>query len=196
MWYPAPMGARRGFWFALFLVAEVLLLGGCPRPASPGTDAGELAGDGSAAVADGGSGSGLAVLPAPLQLVIVARLGDGGERSVEFDGGRPIIEPAIGLSVRSAVGLRNARLRLLDEADRVVPSDDAPGDAGATGFDYSMRFVAPLQPGYRYALTLDAQAGSTALDAWGREVPEQRLELQISGDKPRPADKRALKKKR
>ena len=126
--------------------------------------------------------------PEDLQILITAELTDGGTQPIPTETPeRPQIDPAQGLSISTNLALENHRIRLFDETDRVVPSDDEteePPPGG--GIVYRMRFVEPLTTGYRYVLVLDAQTGSFFKDSLGREQAERRVEFQIAGEKPKP----------
>ena len=99
---------------------------------------------------------------------------------------RPLIEATRSLELISNQPISNYRIRLFDEADRAMVSDDEaqPTDAGVT---YRMGLPAPLKTGHKYTLVLEPQTGATILDARGKTVPEQRIEFAIAGTKEKPA---------
>ena len=112
-------------------------------------------------------------------------LPDGGiERSALLGLETPRITPGQSLAVESNRRLHNARIRILDEADRALASDDVPED-GPLGLRYRIGLLAPLEPGRRYALLIDPQSGATLDDGTGGELPEQRLEFRTTGERPR-----------
>ncbi|MGQ0508753.1 MAG: hypothetical protein ACT4TC_25915 [Myxococcaceae bacterium] len=118
---------------------------------------------------------------------VVAVFSDGGTSGLAFDttGVRPSVDAPEELSISTQATLQNYRFRLFDEADRVVPSDDEAQSA-AEGLRYKMKFQAPLKTGFRYTLVLDAQTPPGLTDGTGHTLPDQRLELQINGEKAKP----------
>src|SRR5690242_1522431 len=63
--------------------------------------------------------------PPPLQLTLRYEASDGGLVPVAAEpGGRAFLEPTQALQLSSNLPLRNWRLRLFDEADRAMVSDD------------------------------------------------------------------------
>jgi len=160
-------------WRLAFAVAVLFVCAGCPKkpePAAP--DAGPV---------DAGP-------PPPPALHFDIRYGsaDGGLLAIDFDGGsRPLIEPTQQISVSANLGLKNYRVRLFDEADRAVLSDDEARD-GPT-LDYWIQLPGPLKTGYRYTLVIDAETGDAMQDSVGRNPPDQRLQFQVEGEKQRPA---------
>jgi hypothetical protein len=124
-----------------------------------------------------------------LALTIHTRLLDGGTGELPLEpGSRPLIDPPIALEVDANLALVNYRIRLVDEADRVIPSDDR-GDESDGRTHYGLTPVQPLEPGRRYALLIDAQTGATFADASGRAHPDVRVEFQTAGERARPAKK-------
>jgi len=87
--------------------------------------------------------------------------------------------------VESNRALRNVRIRVLDESDRALESDDVPEES-PSALRYHIGLLRPLEPGHRYAVLVDAQSGATFEDGTGKEVPEQRLEFRTSGERERP----------
>jgi hypothetical protein len=92
--------------------------------------------------------------PADLALVVTAAARDGGVEVVEHE-----IDPVKSLDVWIPVVLSDYRLRVFDETDRVVPSDDAASEIDG-GIDYRVGFVEPLKSGRNYRLTVEAQLGA------------------------------------
>jgi hypothetical protein len=105
------------------------------------------------------------------------------------------------LELRSSIGLRNYRIRIFDEADRAMVSDDSAEET-PNGVNYRISLPTPLKSGHKYTLVLDAQTGSTFTDTQGREIQDLRLEFQIAGEKekeapaPAPKNKKTEKKKK
>jgi hypothetical protein len=166
---PPPMRLRLAAMLLLFVGAACR-----PAPNLP-VDAGS-----TAAPPDAGT-----PLP-PLTIDLEMLLPDGGvERSALLGLETPHITPGQSLAVESNRRLHNARIRILDEADRALASDDVPED-GPLGLRYRIGLLAPLEPGRRYAVLIDPQSGATLDDGTGRELPEQRLEFQTTGERQRP----------
>jgi len=165
-------------------VAAALVLAGCTRPSAPLPDAGSIA-----AAVDAGP-------TMPMTLDLVVNVPDGGiERHALLGLETPVVTPARELLVESNRALHNVRIRILDEADRALESDDVP-DESAPSFRYHIVLLGPLDPGHRYALLVDAQSGATFDDGTGKEIPEQRLEFRTSGERERPRPPPAHKRKR
>jgi hypothetical protein len=164
----------------LFLVAAWLLfVCACPVRTHPIEDAGLPQG---AAVDAGVPDAG----PAELAFNVHVAFADGGEGELPVEpGSRPAIDPPVSLELNASAVLRNYRVRLFDEGDRVVPSDDQAEQADG-GTRYRIRFVDPLKPGRRYALVIDAQSGQAFSDAFGREHPDVRVGFVTSGERERP----------
>ncbi len=162
----------------LALLSLLVLLTGCPSALPSRQDGGEDAG------ADGGGE--LAV--EELELTVSALFPDGGSAVLTFDpaGPRPEVESTQELELATSLPLQNYRVRVYDESERPVVSDDT-ADEGADGLRYRIRFPEPLKTGYRYALIIDGQTGATALDGRGQPVPEQRLEFSVAGERQKPA---------
>ncbi len=171
---------------------------GCPRgkaPADAGVDAaiesdagvagdaGAAAGAGDAGAAqdagvDGGAG------PAELTFSAELLLADGGTASLPM-GPRVEIEPLAGFTLHFGVELTDYRVRVIDGADQVVPSDDEAHDTDA-GTDYQAHFLKPLRPAHTYHLQIDAQNGPEIGDQTGRTYRDVDLELKTLGQ-PEPA---------
>jgi hypothetical protein len=107
---------------------------------------------------------------------------DAGLALIDFAAGgtRPAIESTSQLELSTNIGLQNYRVRLFDEVDRAMTSDDQMEELGDR-IRYRIQFPTPLKAGHRYALVVDAQAGSAIADSTGRLYPDQRLEFSISG---------------
>jgi len=166
------------------------LLAGCPdkQPTAP-TDGG---------VAEAPQDAGPAV-PPPAAFTVRYQLNDGGMEAMPLAvDERPTIEPTSTLELRSSIGLRNYRIRLFDEVERAMVSDDSAEET-PTGVIYRISLPASLKSGHKYTVVLDAQTGSTMTDALGREVQDLRFEFQVAGEKekdaPPPPKKNEKKKK-
>ncbi|NVJ01575.1 hypothetical protein HV824_26140 [Myxococcus sp. AM009] len=108
-----------------------------------------------------------------------------------------VIEPTTLLELRTTRPLKNYRVRLFDEADRAMVSDDDVEESEA-GLVYRIQLPQPLKSGFKYTLVVEAQTGTAFTDGLGRDVDEFRQALQIAGEKEKPAPppKPAGKKKR
>ncbi|WP_426752200.1 hypothetical protein [Myxococcus sp. Y35] len=107
-----------------------------------------------------------------------------------------VIEPTSLLELRTTRPLKNYRVRLFDEADRAMVSDDEVEETDA-GLIYRIHLPQPLKSGFKYTLVVDAQTGTAFTDGLGRDVDEFRQTLQIAGEKEKPAPpKPASRKKR
>ncbi|HYV48069.1 MAG TPA: hypothetical protein VFA20_24585 [Myxococcaceae bacterium] len=162
---------------ALLLAAGALLLAACPsKPPAAAPDASAPTPDAGAPAPDAGGA------PPPLKMEVRYLASDAGMALIAFapEGGRPLIEPTSELELSTNIGLQNYRIRLFDEVDRAMASDDQmeePGDR----VRYRIQLPAPLKAGHRYALVVDAQTGSAIADSAGRLYPDQRLEFAIAG---------------
>ncbi|HLL53581.1 MAG TPA: hypothetical protein VK447_08555 [Myxococcaceae bacterium] len=179
----------RTVWRSVVVLAVLVVMTGCPdRAQPPAADAG---------VPDAGLAQ---VEPPKLELVVRYQSTDGGMVPIPFEpAGRPFIEPTQQLQVGANLGLRNYRIRLFDEADRAVISDDDVQDTPNL-LDYRLQLPNPLRTGHRYTLVVDAETGESFTDSAGRPQPDQRLEFQIAGEKekskPAPPAKGGKSKKR
>jgi len=150
-----------------------------------------LPGDAMTSVEDAGAP------PARVSLSIRERLLDGGLEPIEIQpNARTPIEPTQQLELSTSTPLVNYRIRVFDEADRAMVSDDV-AESSDEQLDYRISFHEPLKPGHRYTLVLDAQSGSAFSDLRGNEQTERRLELQVAGEREKlPAKKNGAKKRR
>jgi hypothetical protein len=167
----------------------LLIAEGCQKNPSSEIDAGA-----PSATSDAG------LNPPAERLVLTLRhqLSDGGMEVVSFDGGvSPEIEPTRFLELTTNFSIHNYRIRVFDELDRALVSDDLATE-GDTNLQYQIRFPNLLQRGHRYTLLIDAQTGESVLDRQGRPQPEQRLEFQVAGprEKAPPASKVKKRKRR
>ena len=178
---------RSGFTIgALFLP---LIAAGCHKSRSSEIDAGAP-----------GVSSDAGPNPPTERLVLTLRhqLSDGGMELVGFDSGVwPEIEPTRFLELTTNFSIHNYRIRVFDELDRALVSDDLATE-GDNHLQYQIRFPNLLQRGHRYTLLIDAQAGESILDPQGRPQSEQRLEFQVAGprEKALPASKFKKRKRR
>jgi hypothetical protein len=112
-------------------------------------------------------------------------------------GEKPVIEPASAIELRAKPGLRNYRVRLFDEAERAMVTDDVADDSPEQ-LVYRINLPTPLKSGHEYTLVVDAQTGTSMTDAQGRDVEDLRAEFRIAGEKekPPPPVKQTDKKRR
>lgn len=112
-------------------------------------------------------------------------------------GDKPLIEPTNTLELTASRALRNYRVRLFDEAERAMVSDDI-AEESETGLTYRIVLPQPLKPGFEYTLVVDAQTGTAFTDSLGHDVEELRATFQVAGEKekPAPAPPPSKKKKR
>jgi hypothetical protein len=104
-----------------------------------------------------------------------------------LDSSASVILPVTkSLEVRANLPLRNYRLRVLDELDRALASDDVPEETQGP-LRYHISFLAPLRSGHRYAVLLDAQSGATLDDGTGTALNEQRFEFRTEGEREKEA---------
>jgi hypothetical protein len=165
-----------------------LIAGGCQKDRSSAIDA---------AAPSVASDAGLNLPPERLVLTLRHQLSDGGAELVSFDGGVwPEIEPTRFLELTTNFSIHNYRIRVFDELDRALVSDDLATE-GDNNLQYQIRFPTPLQRGHRYTLLIDAQTGESILDPQGRPQPEQRLEFQVAGPREKaPPPSRVKRRKR
>jgi hypothetical protein len=164
--------------------------------ACPGNKAKVVADGGQPEAPDAGAGAADASPPA-LKLEVRYQTSDAGLALVDFAAAAAAatIEPTSQLEVSTNIGLQNYRIRLFDEVDRVVVSDDQMEEPGDKVL-YRIQLPTPLKPGHKYALVVDAQAGSAIADSAGRLYPDQRLELVVAGARePDPPPRRKVKPK-
>ena len=159
-------------WKVMKLCAVLGAAAGCTRPVpAPVADAGA-----TVAAVDAGP-----VIPLTLDLLV--DLPDGGtERHALLGLETPVVSPTRQLLVESNRPLHNVRIRVMDESDRALESNDVPEES-PTALRYHIELLRPLEPGHRYAVLVDAQSGATFDDGNGREIPEQRLEFRTGGER-------------
>lgn len=186
----------RRFVVGLVAVGSCWLLFGCPEALRVTPDAGLVL-----VVVDAGGSSGLDAGPvvdggSSLRYLVAGALLDGGaEPLIALDEAKIIeVDSLRGLTVTS-VALRDYRIRVIDSADQVVPSDDTATELDG-GLTYVIAFSQPLRPGKTYALTLEAQAGPQLTDSSGMPWDDVRLNFQVRGQaEPTPLAKTKKKKR-
>ncbi len=165
-------------------ITLIIGLSGCPSKTGPDASVA----DAGAPIADAGAASEPVDAgppqPAELGLIVTAQLGDGGVEVVSSE-----VDPVKSLDVWIPVVLPDYRLRVFDESDKVVPSDDQARETDG-GIDYTISFVEPLRSGRTYRLTVEAQLGS-ALDGFKDAEVMMKVRGQLEPDK-----KPAKRKKR
>jgi hypothetical protein len=167
---------KRFGWTPVALVAALTAVPGCKTRSAP-NDAGPVA---QAIVLDAGR-------PLALQLHIEVRTADGGVLSERLEGLTPPLVPVTqALEVRANLPLHNYRLRILDEIDRALASDDVPEET-PDGLRYRVALLSPLRAGHRYTVLLDAQSGATLDDGSGTAINEQRFEFRTEGEREKDA---------
>lgn len=132
-----------------------------------------------------------------LVLTVRQELADGGMAILDFDAGHPPeLEPTRHLQLSTNLPIHNYRIRVFDEADRAIASDDLSQDSTG-GLEYQIHFSESLKTGHQYALVIDAQTGDSVLDAHGHALADQRMEFQVPGPREKlPPKKRTVKRKR
>lgn len=129
-------------------------------------------------------------IPAPteLSLSVTGTIPDGGVVELPLKPeARPEVAQVQQLQILSNLPLRDYRIRLFDEADRAMVSDDtAENDPDGGVSLYRISLPEPLKTGYGYALVLDAQTGAQLTDVYGRNHPDLRLEFKIAGEREKP----------
>ncbi len=133
---------------------------------------------------------------AGLELSVRERLLDGGVGQIQLQlNERTPIEPTQQLEISTNMPLQNYRIRVFDEADRAMVSDDV-AESSEQRLDYRISFLEPLKSGHRYTLVLDAESGARFSDEQGTPQLERRMELQVVGPREKPAPKKQVVKKR
>ncbi|MCP3099334.1 hypothetical protein LZ198_10675 [Myxococcus sp. K15C18031901] len=148
------------------------------------------------------SGSGTATAPEPPKpppptaFSLSYQAPDASLAQVSLEpGDKPLIQQTSALELRTNHGLRNYRVRLFDEAERAMVSDDSAEEADS-GLVYRINLPQPLKTGFSYTLVVDAQTGNAFTDTLGREVEELRTTFQVAGEKEKPAPPPAPAKKK
>jgi len=136
--------------------------------------------------------------PVVLELQIELRLPDGGTiREVLGPSPGPMVPVTQELFVTANLRLRNYRLRVLDEVDRALASDDIP-EGTVAGLRYHISLLSPLRSGHRYTVLLDAQNGTNLEDGTGRTLDELRFDFHTAGEREKdtPVKRKPAKHKR
>jgi hypothetical protein len=173
----------------LIALCASTLLAGCPDKQSAAPVDGGLV----EAPEDAGPST-----PPPASFTVRYQLANGGMESIPLVvEERPTIESTSVIELRSSMGLRNHRIRLFDEVERAMVSDDSAEET-PNGVVYRISVPTPLKSGHKYTLVLDAQTGTAFTDSLGREIEDLRFQFQIAGEKeaPAPPPKKNEKKKR
>lgn len=100
------------------------------------------------------------------------------------DGPTEKIPPESTIRLRSERALTDLRVRLLDEAGKLVPTRDR-GSVGE-GTRYEIRPVEPLITGSAYRLIVDGQYERFAKDLEGTSYATLELHFRTDGEKPPP----------
>lgn len=168
-------------WWLLALV-----LAGCPKPPVVEPI------DASIAEPDAGVDAGVDAGTQPLGFTIELETTDAGVIT-GLDAGATI-EPLRAITLTFPTALDDARFRVMDWTDSVVPSDDESAVDG--GLTYRIVFVQPLKTGRGYSLLIDAETKDTFADERGHQYDELRIPFRVAGDvQPEPGAP-AKKKKR
>jgi hypothetical protein len=127
------------------------------------------------------------VRPERLEVTVLGHIPDGGTVLLELaENERPLVPPLQALELVGNLPLTNYRVRVFDEVDRALVSDDTAESLDG-GFRYQIDLPEPLRTGHRYVLSIDAETGNDVEDAWGRHHPEWRRNFQVEGERQRPA---------
>jgi len=170
---------------AASLCCGALFLTGCPDKPSETQDAGV------AAVPEEQPKA-----PPPTTFTLSYQAPDAGLAQISLASGeKPLIEQTSSLELRTDRGLRNYRVRLFDEAERAMVSDDSAEESDS-GLVYRIQLPQPLKTGFSYTLVVDAQTGTSFTDSLGRDVEELRTTFQVAGEKEKPAPPPAPAKKK
>ena len=118
-----------------------------------------------------------------LTLVIEVQQHDGGVLRLTLDpSAAPLLPATQVLDFVANLPLHNYRLRVFDEIDRALASDDVPEKVPG-GMRYHVKLLAPLRAGHRYTVAVDSQTGTTFDDGRGSALNEQRFEFRTEGER-------------
>jgi hypothetical protein len=109
-------------------------------------------------------------------------------------GTRTTVEPASTFEVRASVGLRGARLVLLDAQDAIVPS--ASDIEVGSESRFTLVPEETLRPGSAYVLRLEGIAGRVVSADGGRSFEPATFPLETSGTPPPRASPQKAKRRR
>lgn len=90
----------------------------------------------------------------------------------------------VSFELRSDHAFPDLRLRLFDEAQRLVPGEESA--VVGEGTRATLRPGAPLIPGTTYKLVVDGQAGRELVDAAGERFAPEIFSFRTEGEKPPP----------
>ena len=159
----------------IILSVALAVVCGCRPRSEPGT-----ADAGAPAPVDDGP-------PVVIELRIEVKLSDGGVVRELLEPAAVILLPVTqALDVTANLPLHNYRLRILDELDRALASDDTP-EVMSPGLHYHVALLSPLRSGHRYTVLLDAQSGASLDDGSGAPVAEKRFEFHTEGEREKEA---------
>ena len=164
------------------------VLAGCPERTGAPIDADSGFPDAAIELIDAGP----PLPPVPRELAI-EMFADGGVETID---GVTAIDPVTELAVRINVPLTDYRLRIFDESDKQLPSDDQASSADG-GIEYRIVFPEPLRTGRKYTLLINAQTGTVLDDSAGRPYRDLEMKLLVRGEKqPEPKSAGAKKSKK
>ena len=173
----------RCHWLTIWLSLAIGL--GCPRTTS--IDAGP-------AILATSLDAGPSVVP--LTVAIEIQQPDGGLLRVPLDpSAAPFLPATQVMDFTANLPLHNYRLRIFDEIDRALASDDVPQELPG-GVRYHVRLLAPLRAGHRYTVVLDSQNGTTLEDGRGSALNEQRFDFHTEGERDKEAPLKRTSPKR
>lgn len=133
--------------------------------------------------------------PPDLVFTIQAPLLDGGTAIVPMgSGSQPELEQASSLEITSNLPIENYRIRVFDEVDRAMVSDDV-GEETPAGLRYQIAFPDPLKTGHEYTVIISPQTGPTFTDSFGRTYTEIRQTFRIAGEKEKPKPTRRRRRR-
>lgn len=164
----------------------VVAFAGCPDKQEPAPDAATA----EAEKPDAGE-------PPPPELVFTlqAPLLDGGTAIVPIGSGtQPELEQASSLEISSNLPVENYRIRVFDEVDRAMVSDDVAEETAA-GLRYQIAFPTPLKTGHEYTVIISPQTGPAFTDSLGRTYTELRQTFRIAGEKEKPKPTRRRRRR-
>jgi hypothetical protein len=160
------------------VTVSLSIAAGCHPPSAPSSDGGMLPQKPQWVV------EGVAK-PMPLPLTLALPLTDGGASIATFAPKKRLeIEPTQQLQLTAPYPLENFRIRVFDEADRAMVSDDA-FEVFDGGTSYRIQLSQSLRPGYRYTIVVDPQTGERFGSDGGPAFGEQRFELKVVGERKR-----------
>jgi len=179
------------------------LAAGCRSRSSESADSNpSLAADVGVALATGVGGSGTDDAasadggPAEVRelgLEVRAVAADGTRRPISVDAPNELLQPETQFELEMP-RMADVRVRLFDESDRIVPSNDRLEIGSKTR--YLLVPAAPLTTGSKYTLVVDGLASELATDVAGVPYAIVRIPLKTVGEKPPPPPKRSRGKRK